>query len=205
KLIAYQEQLSRTDSNIGIIAPLPFEPATKHLIHGLIHNGFELSSIDPIFCQKDFYKCDAVIASGSLVNLRAAQSVTLPNANLFIDAVDWDYCLNFREQGFEIVVITHASMLHHYAKCEIRKFLFTEKNILVHNYSPLRRYYICRNHTYILRKHAKSSALLSLYISRVVYLIKTILKVSCYESEDKKTKIKACILGTIDGFRSYIR
>ncbi len=200
KLIDCYEMLLPTELPISIIAPIPIESKTNYRLHGLTFENYKLVPANPDASEKSFYTCDAVIASGSLVSVNAARIVDVPDINLFIDAVDWAYCLAFRKQNFEIVVVKNAFMRHSYASCSARKLPFFNREILIHSYSPLRRYYICRNHTHVLKENATKYFVLNVYINRIIYLITTILKIIVYEHNDKPMKVLACVLGTIDGF-----
>lgn len=204
KLIDCYEILVDRDVSTGIIAPVPIEPETNYELHGLNFNGYKFLPAKVDLDRESFYTCDAVIASGSLVSMQAAQVIDLPDADLFIDAVDWDYCLNLRRNNFEVVVVKNAFMRHKYASCSVAKLPMANYRILIHNYSPLRKYYICRNHTYISNKYASKYFLLRVYLDRALYLLKTTLKILFYEKHDKKSKLWASVLGTIDGFRGML-
>lgn len=205
KLIDCYEMLASSNFPIGIIAPIPIEPETGYKLHGLNFEGYRLSPVKPECNKKSFYTCDVVIASGSLVNTDAAQTIEVPNTDLFIDAVDWAYCLALRQREFNVVVVNNAFMDHNYASCSTGRLPFLRKDVLIHNYSPMRRYYICRNHTYILKQYAEKYLSLHLYTSRISYLAKTVFKILAYEHSDKRTKVWACISGTIDGFRGDLK
>ena len=125
----------------------------------------------------------------------------MPNEGLFIDAVDWDYCMKFRAKGYSIVVCTDAILKHNFGSYKSKP----DNNKLVTNpiycYSALRYYYMCRNHTYIETRLSKQNNYLHIsIIYRIYSLIKKIAKVILYEQEQKILKVWACIRGTCDGF-----
>lgn len=206
KLIAVYDDISSKGLSAGIIAPLPIEVISNHQLHGLIFKKYKFDSAlskDTNICvlENNYYECDGVITSGSLVSLKAAKNVEMPNEGLFIDAVDWDYCMKFRDKGYSVIVCTDAILKHnfgtHKSKSDNNKLLINP----IYCYSALRYYYMCRNHTYIETRLSKQNNYLHIsIIYRIYSLIKKIAKVILYEQEQKILKVWACIRGTCDGF-----
>lgn len=202
KLIFDYHQLIFQDVPVGIIAPLPVDNNTQIEVCG---RNFENYRLVPAKDQEnDLYECDVVITSGSLIPIKTAREVELPNTNLFIDAVDWEYCFNFKKKGYKIFVSRKAIIKHQFSDLIKVKLPLIGTNILVNNYSPLRQYYICRNHTYFLIKNTSSKYILLSILSRIFYSLRVIFKVTFYEPEQKPQKIWACLIGTFDGFRSKL-
>jgi rhamnosyltransferase len=197
-LLEAHEKLAQQDQRVGIVAPLPIDPFTNYKLHGLKFDRYKFINLE--VSSQEMYDCDAVITSGSLINLKTVCDVKLPSTKLFIDAVDWAYCLNIRRQNLKIYLVPIAILNHQYAQSINAKLPFTNRIFLVHNYSPLRRYYICRNHTYIEISYSSSSYFFRLFLHRIKYLLKTSLKIIFYESDQKNLKLWACFIGTIDGF-----
>ena len=206
KLIAVYDSISNQGLFPGIIAPLPIDTISNHQLHGLIFKKYKFDSAlyqDRNICilKNNYYQCDTVITSGSLVALKAAKNVDMPNETLFIDAVDWDYCMKFRAKGYSVIVCTDAILKHNFGTYNYQ----SNKNKLstnpVYCYSALRYYYMCRNHTYIETRLSKQHSYLHFsIIYRIYSLIKKIAKVLLYEQEQKILKVWACIRGTCDGF-----
>jgi len=88
-----------------------------------------------------------VMTSGNLVNLNAYQDVLGYKDWMFIDCVDFDFCLNLRKHGYEIVQINDARLNHNLGDI-IEKHIFG-KTCYVDNHSAFRRYFIVRNRQYI--------------------------------------------------------
>ena len=155
---------------------------------------------------QDYYNCDGVITSGSLVNLSAARLVELPPCNLFIDAVDYAYCMNFRNQGYEVIVAKNTIMAHrlgNYSQVKDRLSKI-DNEILTFTCSPSRYYYACRNHTYLETRQANKRMLYFCLIHRCKCLIDMIIRVIRYEPDLVLLIIWSCTFGTFDGFRGRL-
>ncbi|MBD2683015.1 MULTISPECIES: glycosyltransferase family 2 protein [Nostoc] len=201
-LLNYYNKLSLEDDNkIGIIAPTPIDQKTEKVIQGAtfvkdhfigyIHNH-----------NVDFYDCDSPITSGSLISITAAKIVGFPRSELFIDGIDLDYGLRFRQQGFRNLIITKASMYHNFGNPV--KVKFFQKEIIVHKYSGLRYYYINRNHTYLETRYAQGLYRLTSCARRIKYLLRSIVIILLYDPEEKSLKIWACLLGIFHGFQGKL-
>jgi rhamnosyltransferase len=194
-------EIYQRDRQISIIAPTSFDPRTYHIIQGstFIRDRF-------IGCQHlsqvDAYECDAPITSGSLISIVAAKTISYPRADLFIDGVDIDYGMRFRKKGFHNFIVTRAKMWHNFGSPLKIKFLGKER--FVQRYSALRYYYICRNHTYLDTRSARSFYYISSYLFRLKYMLLSIVLILLYDPEDKILKIWACLLGTYHGLKGKL-
>lgn len=93
------------------------------------------------------------ITSGSLMNLSVWEELGGFDESLFIDGVDFDYCMNLREHGYSIIRSGQAFILHEVGHGRhIRLF---GHNALVMNHNESRLYYIARNYLYIGMKHGQ--------------------------------------------------
>lgn len=88
-----------------------------------------------------------VMTSGNFVNLKAHKKIGGFKDWMFIDCVDFDYCLNMRRHGYEIVQLFDAKLNHNLGNTE-KKRLFG-KTMFVSHHSPIRRYYMVRNRHYL--------------------------------------------------------
>ena len=207
-LLLYYEKLNRKESAIGIIAPLSLDVKSNQEVEGAIFSNYQFvprskykNSNPRVFYQQEFYECDMVITSGALINLKAAKNVELPNKDLFIDSVDWDYCMKFKDNGYRIIVVTQALMHHNFGDFVKNRFKSNNKLTPVYSYSAMRHYYISRNHTFMETRLSQKSNYLHLSIlHRIKSLVKTIAKITLYDSDQKLLKMWACFKGTFDGF-----
>ena len=204
-LTKYQE-LSTKNHNIGIIAPKILDINTLQEFPGYIFQDYkfipkpEYSKID------NYYTCDGVITSGSLVNMSAAKAVQLPRRDLFLDAVDYAYCMNFRSQAYEVIVVKNTSMQHrlgNYSQVKDRLFNIND-GIITFTCLPSRYYYACRNHTYFETRQSNKRMLHFCLLHRLKVLINMIIRVIRYEPNFVLLKVWACTLGTFDGFRGRL-
>lgn len=88
-----------------------------------------------------------VMTSGNFVNLSIYEKIGGFKDWLFIDCVDFDYCLNLRSNGFDIKQINSVKLSHELGDYETKYFL--GKKFRCDNHNPIRRYYIVRNSFYI--------------------------------------------------------
>lgn len=200
-LIENYESLTFAGHKIGTLAPKVIDTRTGQLLNGLVFNGYRFLELKEIDEKRGYYECHAVISSGSLVPISAAKETELPHPDLFIDAVDWDYCNNLRESGFLIVVIPRAILMHRYGESVLEKNILVSKTITINNYSTLRYFYICRNHTYVETRLCKTKALFfKAVIHRFQRLVIVLAKITFYERQHTIPKLWACISGTYYGF-----
>lgn len=96
-----------------------------------------------------------LITSASIVNLEILKKIGGFDENLFIDGVDFDYCLNARQHGFKCILFKNLFFKHSIGTKSKRRSLKTlylfkkEKHIS----SPIRIYYLVRNTLYLQQKY----------------------------------------------------
>lgn len=201
-LINYYSQLKQ-QKKIGIIAPLPIDDQTKKELPGIVFNGYKFTPAPESQLEVDYYECDAVITSGSLVSLEAAKTVELPSKELFIDAVDWLYCLNFKKQSYSVILVKKAILKHNFGTAYQINLLFSK--VAFSLYSTLRYYYIHRNQTFVELKLIQHWQYFLIFALRRWYvLVKSTAKIAMFEPEEKWLKIWACLKGTWDGLRGNL-
>ncbi len=178
KLIeCYKYFLDSNDfSKIGILAPVPsYIPETSK---GNVRSVKEL---------------DVAITSGCLLNLSVYEKSGPFKDDLFIDYVDFEYCLKIKKKGFKIIQISKAKIYHQLGKLEKRNFIF--KTIYVTHHSPERYYYRTRNRLYVAKKFI-------LYFPAFVFkdiliFVNELLKILFFEKK-KSLKIKMVLDGIMD-------
>lgn len=90
------------------------------------------------------------ITSGNLVRVDLFERVGEYDETLFIDCVDFDFCLRLRATGYDIHRVADARMTHRLGEpssvpAGVRKFYA--------RHSPVRRYYMFRNYLYLAERH----------------------------------------------------
>jgi rhamnosyltransferase len=99
---------------------------------------------------------DIAYTSGSIINLKICKEIGKFNEKLFIDAVDTDYCLRLLKNKYQLIKIKGATLNHKLGYLEMVRLPFNKRKYLSFH-SPIRHYYIIRNHTYILFKYILSN------------------------------------------------
>lgn len=140
---------------------------------------------------------DDCITSGSFHNVEIWQKLKGFDEWLFIDYVDFEYCIRVKKQNYKILKCNSVLMQHSLGKLEIKSIL--GKKIYITNHSPLRCYYLLRNLIYTYRKHKEISNHQNIYIR----IIKQYIKILVFE-KDKMKKCKAMNKGIFDGMRKEI-
>lgn len=134
------------------------------------------------------------ITSASLINIKIAMIIGGFDEMLFIDSVDHDFCIRLRLEGYSILRVNSARLLHEVGHSRIVN-LCGQKNI-IYNHSPFRHYYIVRNKIILGRK----------FNQRFFYTrkaVKHMLLVAIYETSKLK-KIASMIKGLYDGMKIKI-
>lgn len=98
---------------------------------------------------------DKLITSGSLLNLNLFNVLKGFDEALFIDAVDYDYCLRARMKEYPIIKFTNICLQHYVGRqvyrSSIKTFFLLKKKKEIH--SPFRCYYMYRNMLYLKDKY----------------------------------------------------
>ena len=84
-----------------------------------------------------------LISSGSLINLKAMQTVGGMRSNYFIDHVDTEWCFRASAKGYSLLGVPNAQMQHTMGDKVKNIWFFGWRQVAYH--SPLRDYYMFRN------------------------------------------------------------
>lgn len=161
---------------------------TVGLVNGCF-NSFEYAS--------DVIKKHAVITSGSLFKYQTFVKVGGFSNEMFIDLVDFDFCLKIKKVNESVNVLTKANFKH-----QIGESLTGSKKILglefeTYNHAPFRIYYQTRNVFYILRQHFITNPIYCLYLSRTLLFLP--FNIFLFQTE-KLIKLKNYVYGVSHGF-----
>jgi rhamnosyltransferase len=176
--------------DVAIVAPKPvdrnvaFEPSFFKFgsFKFIIHCG-----------NKKFIEPDIVITSGGMVKASVFREVGLFQSKLFIDCIDYEYCLRLKSKGYSIVVVCEALLHHKLGRMSQVNFLGFR--LTPTNHPPERWYYMSRNRVFIYRKYWKN--IWFIYLDMVSFL-KEVLKVILVES-NKTKKVSHIFRGLLDG------
>ncbi len=97
-----------------------------------------------------------LITSGSVLNLKSIEEIGYFDEKLFIDEVDFEYCLRSVFKGFQIIQFANIFLTHNLGETSYHRSF---KNIKLTSralHSPLRIYYMTRNFLYVKSKYRKT-------------------------------------------------
>lgn len=141
--------------------------------------------------KRPYEYIDLCITSASLTRLATWKKLEGYNDWLFIDCVDYDYCIRAKRLGGKIIRINDVIIDHQVGEPKIIRGPFGIE-INIYNHSPFRNYYIVRNNIYLLKYYWKELDGFK-WLSKFVYfeLVKLL-----FERNKKSTFISIC-----NGFR----
>lgn len=96
-----------------------------------------------------------LITSGSVLNLQLFGNVGGFDENLFIDEVDFEYCLRSTLKGFRIIQFTNIFLQHNLGTTSAYRSFKSGKMTPRSLHSPIRIYYMTRNFLYVQSKYKK--------------------------------------------------
>ena len=135
-----------------------------------------------------------VMTSGNLINMDIYQKIGGFKDWLFIDAVDFEYCLNAKKHRYKVIQMNTVELNHNLGKIEKKKFL--NKKTYITNHNAIRRYYITRNRHYLYDMYKKD---FDEYCRLEVRMTKKeLIKILLFE-KDKLNKIRHIY----KGYRDY--
>ena len=156
--------------------------------------GYSTCDINECSCN---YKEDkfSVITSANIVNLEYFEEIGRFNDKLFIDMVDYDYCLRINIKKFRIFYFPDVFVEHKLGEVHLRTNIFTRKKKYKTEHNAQRAYYISRNSLYLSKNYGKyfPKEFGMLHILNIVF-IHDVTKILIYEI-DKWNKLKAKFIG----------
>jgi rhamnosyltransferase len=147
-----------------------------------------------------YYECDATITSGSMFKLKSLHTKYPADPRYFIDAVDFEMCFRLKQKHFQIFMCPSARMTHHFGATKLAE----DNRTRLSNYSALRLYHICRNHTFLEIECSQSFWKIISFLWRVKFMLWQV-KINLMEKTNVYQKTKACFLGTFDGLVGNFR
>jgi len=133
------------------------------------------------------------MTSANLLNLEIFQKLGGFLDKLFIDQVDHEYCLRANTYNYKVIVFDQTSINHNLGvKTEVR-YKKKIKDVVLH--SSNRLYYISRNTLFVAKSYFKFYPVFSI---RLLYYLFEILYRNYFNSTERKTVLKAILLGFTD-------
>lgn len=137
------------------------------------------------------------LTSGATIRLDIFEKVGYFDEYLFVDYVDYEYCLRCRICGYHLIQSNRLILYHQVGMPSTAK-VFSNR-IMITNHSPLRRYYITRNRIIVFKRYYIYFPLWC--INEIYCSFKDLIKIVLYEN-NKVEKIHAFGRGFIDGIIS---
>lgn len=122
--------------------------------------------------------------SGSLIRASIFSEVGFFDEVLFIDYVDFDFCLRLGKKGYKLIRSCQSYLAHHLGTAETHVFFGITLTIKTHR--PWRHYYMMRNRLWMIRRYAGSFPFWGIKELRWIPL--DLLKIIFFET-DKRAKI----------------
>lgn len=135
---------------------------------------------------------DSCITSASLTSTKIWKNVGGFTNELFIDYVDFDYCLKLKQHHYKILRVNTVSILHEIGHAKTYNIL--GKKILLFNHPPIRNYYIVRNKLLCAYRYKK----ILNFRREKKEIVTFVIRVLIFENK-KKENIVSIIRGIIDG------
>lgn len=168
--------------SVAVIAPQLFYPESNE------------SELNPADALSEFVSIRSAITSGSLIRAEVFAKIGYYDEPMFIDYVDYDFCLRMQKAGWQIIRANHVLLHHRLGAAEKHSFLGREISIKSH--SAWRRYYITRNRVIVYRRYGLTFPAWCLHDFGWFFL--ELGKVLVFE-KDKPAKLKSILKGLWHG------
>ena len=143
-----------------------------------------------ISSKKKYVEKEWVITSSSLTNLDIWEKIDGFDEKLFIDGVDYDFCVRATREGYHVICTYEVELYHELGDLKCKKLF--GKILYITNHSATRKYFMSRNTIYLYKKLKKGMPIRTI----LKYLIKTL-----FFEDNKIHKIRAINRGIIDGIK----
>ena len=147
-----------------------------------------------VACEEASDGVTLVITSGSLTSIPIFNRLGGFRDDLFLDLVDFEYCLRARQQGHKILVSCAARLVHKVGDETRSKRMGV--TISSTHHSPLRRYYLFRNSIELIKRYGRVHP--HWLIHHLLSLCEVVVSILLIE-RDKLRKLHACMTGIVDG------
>jgi rhamnosyltransferase len=162
--------IAKSGAKIGVVGPNYIDTVTKKYYPQMIFKGLKFHKIFPDKKSEEFTELSFIIASGSLIKIDVLKEVGLMDESLFIDSVDIEWCFRAAAFDYKTFVANDLEVFHTIGDKRVKSL---GREISIH--SPMRKYYIARNHLLLLRNKAipvgfKVRTFLNVFLSATVHM-----------------------------------
>lgn len=141
KLLKCYENLIIKGYKVGLVGPQDYDKDTKELNKARLKKGIFIQDTNYIILEQ-------TLSSGSLIPKYVYDIVGGMDDELFIDAVDSEYCWRIRKNGFLIIKNNDALLAHKLGDGKKKILGFLQVGVP----SPIRHYYQIRNTLLLARR-----------------------------------------------------
>ena len=140
-----------------------------------------------------YSEINIALTSGSFINIEAYKESGGFKNELFIDWVDFEFCLNIRQRGYKIFKLNYILMQHHLGNTKEYKFL-GKHLFYITNHNYIRCYYVKRNSMYVRSLYPNYYKTIE---DSIFCRFRSIIKIILFET-DVVRKLRAISLGKKD-------
>lgn len=138
-----------------------------------------------------------VMTSGNLVAVEAYLKVGGFEEKLFIDQVDYDFCLRLKRNGFSILRFNDVVLVHTLGSKRAKSI--GPIVLTMNTHAPVRRYYITRNSLYLWKKYFRTDFL---FVMQEIFMFsKNFLEIAIF-SENRRADCGYMLRGLFDFVRN---
>lgn len=137
-----------------------------------------------------------LITSGCVFEIATYSAIGGFDERMFIDLVDFDFCIRLRKSGRKVIELERVGMMHMVGASRTSRLLGFA--LTVYNHAPFRLYYQARNAILFAGKHWRFDPLLCSVL--LLDLVRLPLKAIAFESE-KLRRLRYVVAGGLDGLR----
>lgn len=141
----------------------------------------------------DWRRVRVTISSGSLIPTKVFNSIGQFDTSLFIDSVDYDFCMRCRKHGLVIIESRRSVLEHRLGNATVKSLL--GKRFVITNHSPMRRYYMTRNQLEVCLRNVRVDLLWAVY---GLYVLATSSFFTLIYETDRIAKGRAMLRGVVD-------
>lgn len=141
---------------------------------------------------------DKVIQSGMFNKIEAFDKIGGYDEKLFLEQVDFEYCIRLRLNGYKIVKVCDAYLKHNVSDDKIETRYVDGKKMFIDKYSPIRYYYQFRNTYYCKQKYENKDKIYALECENIIRKLKKNIELDC-DSELKKDALQKGYCDFVNG------
>ena len=183
-----------SDASFAHLAQM-LEALNNPLVAGVIpYACIQELTLPPKKEERGVIKTFNIITSGTVYAMAAVEKIGAFRSDFFIDAIDTEYTLRAKKNGYHFLQVHEALLQHQLGNIKMKSLGF--RSIRCFNYSPLRCYYFARNHYIVCSSYPSVKRWLAYWKS---FIFRNF-SVALFE-KNKRKKMSAYFRGLFDGVR----